>query len=51
MINPKGRNSDLKREYERRIEALSKQTRRSVVNIVRDRLDKEAQDFKNNEIE
>lgn len=46
MINPKGRNSDLKREYERRMKALSKQTRRSIVDIVRKRLDKEAQESK-----
>ena len=46
MINPKGRNSDLKREYERKIGTLKKQTRRSVVDIVRERLEKEAQDLK-----
>lgn len=41
LIEPKDKNSDLKREYERRMTALNKQTRRAVVDIVRERLEKE----------
>jgi hypothetical protein len=43
LIEPKDKNSDLKREYERRMTALNKQTRRAVVDIVRERLEKEAE--------
>lgn len=42
LAEPKDRNSDLKREYERRMTLLNKQTRRAVVDIVRERLEKEA---------
>ena len=42
LVEPKNRNSDLKREYERRMTLLNKQTRRAVVDIVRERLEKEA---------
>lgn len=41
FIEPKDKNSDLKREYERRMTTLSKQTRRAVVDIVRERLEHE----------
>lgn len=42
LVEPKDRNSDLKREYERRMTVLSKQTRRAIVDIVRERLENEA---------
>lgn len=42
LVEPKDRNSDLKREYERRMTLLNKQTRRAVVDIVRERLEKES---------
>lgn len=38
------RNSDLKREYERRITGLNRQTKRAVVEIVRTRLDQESKE-------
>lgn len=38
MLAPKGQNADLKREYERRTAILQKQTRRAIVDIVRERL-------------
>jgi hypothetical protein len=41
MVEPKDRNSDLKREYERRMSGLNKQTRRAIVDIVRERLERE----------
>lgn len=41
LSEPKDRNSDLKREYERRMTKLNKQTKRAVVDIVRNRLEKE----------
>ena len=37
----KDRNSDLKREYERRMTGLNKETKRAVVDIVRGRLESE----------
>ena len=41
LVEPKDRNSDLKREYERRMSGLNKKTRRAVVDIVRERLERE----------
>lgn len=41
---PSDKNSDLKREYQRRMTLLNKQTRRSIVDIVRARLEKESKE-------
>ena len=54
LVEPKDKNSDLKREYERRMTILNKQTRRAVVDIVRERLENEKkaeEDEKEAEIE
>jgi len=53
LVEPKDKNSDLKREYQRRMTTLNKQTRRAVVDIVRERLEdeKKAEDEKEAEIE
>ena len=39
MITPKNRNSDLKREYERRSAILNRETRKSIVDIVKARIE------------
>lgn len=44
-------NSDLKREYERRMTRLGKETRRSVVDIVRARLEREKQESEQEVVE
>ncbi len=40
-MTTKGQNADLKREYERRTSLLHKQTKRAIVDIVRERLAQE----------